>query len=280
VSASCAGVRFRSAGRIYYFDAAGFEDLAVSERVVVETNRGLDLGSVALAPGQVVDVALDGLKPILRRATDAEQTELARLRLREPEALQTARQRIAEHELPIKAFLAEYNFDGSRLTIYFGSEERRVDFRDLVRDLARALRTRVILHQVGPRDQAKLIGGIDRCGRELCCTSWMTEFEPISIKMAKTQRLPLNPAEISGVCGKLLCCLAFEDEQYRDMSDGLPRVGARMTSAVGSGRVVDVNVLARRITIQWETGGRVEGDADELAEQQARRTQAFPDGAP
>jgi cell fate regulator YaaT (PSP1 superfamily) len=280
VSASCAGVRFRSAGRIYYFDAAGFEDLAVSERVVVETNRGLDLGSVALAPGQVVDVALDGLKPILRRATDAEQTELARLRLREPEALQTARQRIAEHELPIKAFLAEYNFDGSRLTIYFGSEERRVDFRDLVRDLARALRTRVILHQVGPRDQAKLIGGIDRCGRELCCTSWMTEFEPISIKMAKTQRLPLNPAEISGVCGKLLCCLAFEDEQYRDMSDGLPRVGARMTSAVGSGRVVDVNVLARRITIQWETGGRVEVDADELAEQQARRTQAFPDGAP
>jgi cell fate regulator YaaT (PSP1 superfamily) len=108
----------------------------------------------------------------------------------------------------------------------------------------------------------------------------MTEFEPISIKMAKTQRLPLNPAEISGVCGKLLCCLAFEDEQYRELSDGLPRVGARMTSAVGSGRVVDVNVLARKITIQWEAGGRVEVAADELAEQQTRRAQAFPDGAP
>ena len=280
MSAPCAGVRFRSAGRIYYFDAGGFEDLARGDRVVVETNRGLDLGSVALAPGQVVDVALEGLKPILRRATDVEMNELERLRLREPEALQTARQRISEHGLPIKAFLAEYNFDGSRLTIYFGSEERRVDFRELVRDLARALRTRVILHQVGPRDQAKLIGGVDRCGRELCCTSWMTEFEPISIKMAKTQRLPLNPAEISGVCGKLLCCLAFEDEQYRELSDGLPRVGARMTSAVGSGRVVDVNVLARRITIQWETGGRVEVAADELAEQQARRATAFPDGAP
>jgi cell fate regulator YaaT (PSP1 superfamily) len=161
------------------------------------------------------------------------------------------------------------------VTIYFVSDERRVDFRELVRELAKALRARVLMHQVGPRDHAKLMGGIDRCGRELCCSTWMTEFQPISIRMAKTQSLPLNPSEISGVCGKLLCCLAFEDDQYKEMRSGLPKVGAKLTSAVGRGRVVDVNVLTRKIIVQWETGSRVEVDADEFAEQQERRQRAF-----
>ncbi len=271
----CAGVRFRTAGRLYYFSAVGFEDLAPGERVVVDTTRGLDLGWVAIAPEQVMSAQLDGLQPIRRRASWAELNELAQLRTQESEALQVVRQHAASYGLPLKVVLVEYNFDGTRLTVYFVSDERRVDFRELVRDLGRTFRTRVVLHQVGPRDQAKLVGGIDRCGRELCCSSWMTEFEPISIKMAKTQRLPLNPSEISGVCGKLLCCLSFEDAQYRELQDGLPRVGARMTSAVGSGKVVDVNVLKRIITIQWEGGNRVEVDADELAEQQARHTHTF-----
>jgi len=275
VTDPCAGIRFRTAGRLYYFSAIGFEDLALGDRVVVDTTRGLDLGWVAIAPDQVLGAQFDGLKPIRRRASWAELNELALLRTKESEALQVVRQRSASYDLPLKVVLVEYNFDGTRLTVYFVSDERRVDFRELVRDLGRTFRTRVVMHQVGPRDQAKLVGGFDRCGRELCCSSWMTEFEPISIRMAKTQRLPLNPSEISGVCGKLLCCLSFEDAQYRASQDGLPRVGARMTSAVGSGKVVDVNVLKRVITIQWEGGNRVEVDADELAEQQARHTATF-----
>jgi cell fate regulator YaaT (PSP1 superfamily) len=147
-----------------------------------------------------------------------------------------------------------------------------------VRDLARELRCRVHLRQIGPRDQAKLLGGIDRCGRELCCTTWLPEFQPIAIKMAKNQGLPLNPSEISGLCGKLLCCLAFEDEQYAEMRGGMPKVGAKLVSAVGKGRVVDVNVLTRRITIAWETGARVDVSADEFAEQQARRSEALAQG--
>jgi cell fate regulator YaaT (PSP1 superfamily) len=268
---TCAGVRFRTAGRVYYFAADGYEDLAPGDRVIVDTQRGPDLGWVAVAPGQVLASALQGLRPISRRASWADLNSLARLRTQEADTLRLVREKAAAYALPLKAVLAEYAFDGSRLTVYFVSEERRVDFRELVKDLGRSLKTRVLLHQVGPRDQAKLVGGIDRCGRELCCSSWMTEFEPISIKMAKSQRLPLNPAEISGVCGKLLCCLAFEDEQYREMQAGLPKVGARLTSAVGAGRVVEVNVLARTITVQWDTGNRVVVGADELAEQQERR---------
>jgi len=179
----------------------------------------------------------------------------------------------------MKAVLAEYNYDGSQLTIYFVTDAQRVDFRDLVRDLARAFRTRVHLRQIGPRDRAKLVGGLDRCGLELCCSSWMSRFQPIGIRMAKHQNLPLNPSEISGMCGKLLCCLAFEEEQYMDMRQGLPKLGARITSAVGRGRVVDVNMLTRKVTISWETGARVVVDADEFAEQQERyrRTAAEAD---
>jgi len=265
------GVRFRTAGRVYFFDATGFEDLAPGERVVVETSRGKDLGTVAIAPSQATQGAQDGLKPIVGRASWTELAELARLRLSEAETLRVVQRKIAAAGLPLKAVVAEYNFDGSHLTVHYVSRERRIDARELVKDLTRSLRTRVLLQQVGPRDQAKLLGGIDRCGRELCCTTWMTGFTPISMRMAKNQRLPLNPAEISGVCGKLLCCLAFEDEHYTAMWDGLPRVGTRLRSAVGEGRVVAVNVLARKVTISWEGGRRIEVDADELVELQARQ---------
>jgi cell fate regulator YaaT (PSP1 superfamily) len=272
------GVRFRRAGKIYYFAAGGLEDLTPHEHVVVDTSRGRELGWVVIAPGQLLDSGPDDLKPVARRATDQDLSALAERRAREPETLATVRERIREHGLPMKAVLAEYSFDGTQLTILFVSEETRVDFRALVRDLARDLHTRVHLRQIGPRDQAKLLGGIDRCGRELCCTTWMPEFQPISIRMAKNQHLPLSPSEISGVCGKLLCCLAFEDEQYVEMRHGMPKLGAKLTSAVGRGRVVDVNVLTRRITIAWETGGRVEVSAEEFAEQQERRNRALDSG--
>jgi len=276
---SIVGVRFRRAGRIYYFNASRTPEVGVGERVVVQTSRGREIGWVAIATDQVVGASLRDLKPVQRRATTEDLAAQDGLRDLEAKALSAAHAQIREERLPMKAVLAEYTFDGSRVTIYFVSEEHRVDFRVLVRDLARILRTRVLLRQVGPRDQAKLLGGIDRCGRELCCTTWMPEFQPISIRMAKHQHLPLNPNEISGVCGKLLCCLAFEDATYREMRTGLPKVGARLTSAVGAGRVIDVNVLTRKILIVWESGSRVEVDADEFLEQQerARRTGIVPD---
>jgi cell fate regulator YaaT (PSP1 superfamily) len=273
-----AGVRFRRAGKIYYFDATGHEDLAPEDLVIVETSRGSEIGRVVIAPGQVVAAEVGELKKIQRRATPEHLAGLARLRLKEPEVLQQVRAAIQRHGVPMKAVLVEYNYDGSLMTVYFVSEEHRVDFRALVRELAQSLRTRVHLRQIGPRDQAKLLGGIDRCGRELCCSTWIPEFQPISIRMAKNQHLPLNPSEISGVCGKLLCCLAFEDGQYAEMRAGLPKVGAQLTSAVGRGKVVEVNPLTRRIAIVWETGARVEVDADELLEQQERHRRAGPDG--
>lgn len=274
------GVRFRRAGRIYYFDARGIEDLDAGASVVVETARGREMGSVVMGPSQVVKAETGSLKPILRRATEDDQALRRRLKDEEAEILVRARGLIAQHQLPMKAVVAEHNFDGSRLTIYFVSEKNRVDFRALVREMAKEFRKRVLLRQIGPRDEAKLLGGIDRCGRELCCTSWMPEFQPISIRMAKNQRLPLNPSEISGVCGKLLCCLAFEDEQYMSASKGLPKIGAKLTSAVGRGRVVDVNVLTQTITIAWETGSRVEVHADEFKDLRERRVRAFGEDDP
>lgn len=272
------GVRFRRAGKVYWFDASPCPGVVAGQQVIVETVRGREMGVIVIAPGQVQDANIGELTPLVRPATAADLASQSNLRSREPEALIEARVQIRRQDLPMKAVMAEFNYDGSRLTIYFTSDEMRVDFRNLVRDLARALRTRVLLRQIGPRDQAKLVGGIDRCGRELCCTSWMPEFQPISIRMAKNQGLPLNPSEISGVCGKLLCCLAFEDDQYRDMRKGLPKVGAKLVSAVGRGKVIDVNVITRKITIYWETGSRVEVDAEAFAEQQDRLMKAFGGG--
>ena len=273
-----AGVRFKRAGRIYYFDARRDPELSVGDRVIVDTAQGTEAGDVVIAPGQVLQTKLGRLKPIRRRATQQDLDGMVRLREREPDALAEAAAQIKKHRLPMRAVAAEYSFDGSRLTVYFTSDKKRVDFRALVRDLARSQRTRVLLRQVGPRDKAKLLGGIDRCGRELCCSSWMPEFQPISIRMAKTQGLPLNPSEISGVCGKLLCCLAFEDEQYRDMRTGMPKPGAKLTSAVGRGRVVDVNLLTRKVTVAWEDGSRVVVDGDEFADQRERWKRAFGEG--
>jgi len=275
-----AGVRFRRAGRIYYFDASRVPDLDVDDMVIVDTVRGMEMGRVALAPGQILKAPASELKPIVRLATDADRTRSERLNGELDDVIARSRALIAKHGLPMKAVFAEQSFDGQRLTVYFVSEQGRVDFRSLVRDMARSFRKRVLLRQIGPRDHAKLLGGIDRCGLELCCSTWMPEFQPISVRMAKTQQLPLNPSEISGVCGKLLCCLAFEDDQYRELSTGLPKVGARLTSAVGRGRVVDVNVLSRKITIAWETGSRVVVDAEEFAEQKQRKERAFGEADP
>jgi cell fate regulator YaaT (PSP1 superfamily) len=219
------GVRFRPAGRIYYFDPVG-KEMEKGNFVIVETARGIEAGRVVVAPKQVVDAELtDPLKPVLRLATEDDLRQLLAFKSKEKNALVKCAQRVEFHKLPMKLVEAEYTYDGSRLTFYFTAEER-VDFRTLVRDLAAQFRTRIELRQIGARDQAKLLGGVGPCGKTLCCSSWLTEFGVVSIKMAKEQGLPLNPAKISGVCGRLMCCLAYENDQYIEAKHGLPAVGA------------------------------------------------------
>ena len=195
------GIRFNPATKVYYFDPTGFEDLATGDYAVVETARGKEVGKVVIPPRQVDSGEIVGrLKEVERRATPMDLTEMAYYRFREQDAVIRCREKVQEHGLPMKIVRAEYNYDGSRLVFFFASE-KRVDFRKLVQDLARSFRARIELRQIGVRDEAKLMGGIGKCGRSLCCTTWLTEFSPVSIKMAKAQDLPLSPMDISGICG-------------------------------------------------------------------------------
>ncbi|MEE9583791.1 MAG: stage 0 sporulation family protein, partial [Dehalococcoidales bacterium] len=240
-------------------------ELEMGERVVVETSRGSELGQVVIAPSPAAAGELTRpLKPVVRKA-DAEDIERAdRLRQKEGEALAECAGLVAKLKLPMKLISAEYNLDGSRLTIFFGAEGR-VDFRELVRELGHRLKVRVELRQVGPRDEAKLIGGFGRCGRLLCCTSFLSEFSPVSIKMAKEQNLPLNPMKISGICGRLLCCLGYECEQYRIMKQKMPRVGQRVSIAAGVASVVGGNPLEEMVLVELEGGVRMKVPLDEVA---------------
>ena len=257
------GVRFRPAGRIYYFDPVG-KELAKGYFVIVETARGIEAGRVVIAPRQVAASELtDPLKPILRLATEDDLRQLLAFKSKEKNALVRCAQRVVFHKLPMKLVEAEYTYDGSRLTFYFTAEER-VDFRALVRDLAAQFRTRIELRQIGARDQAKLLGGVGPCGKTLCCSSWLTEFGVVSIKMAKEQGLPLNPAKISGVCGRLMCCLAYENDQYIEAKQGMPALGAYVTTPSGLGKVVGLNVIKRAVDVMLESGATVQVPIGEL----------------
>jgi cell fate regulator YaaT (PSP1 superfamily) len=255
--AEIVGVRFRRAGKIYYFDAAGIE-LKVGDYVVVETARGLELARVTIAPKEVPDEeAGKGLKAVERKA-DAEDIEQAReLEAKEAEVLAECNKLVAKLRLPMKMLGAEYSLDGSRLTFFFSAEER-VDFRELVRRLNSRFKKKVELRQLGPRDEAKLIGGFGRCGRPLCCVNFLAELSPVSIKMAKEQDLPLNPMKISGICGRLLCCLAYESEQYHDMKGKLPKEGQRVKTPMGAAVVVGGNPLKETVLVELESQARVE----------------------
>ncbi len=251
------GVRFKRTGRVYYFDPAGI-DLEINNQVVVETSHGEELGKVVIAPRQVLASEIsEPLKPVVRKAEDADIERAQELGKKEEEALIECGRLIAKLNLPMKLISAEYNFDGSRLTLFF-SAAGRVDFRRLVKDLTGRFKTRVELRQVGPRDEAKMVGGFGRCGRELCCASHLTEFAPISIKMAKEQDLPLNPMKISGVCGRLLCCLSYESEQYRSMKKKMPRAGQRVSTPMGIASVVGGNTLKETVRVELESEGMVE----------------------
>ncbi len=251
------GIRFKDSGKIYYFDPKELE-LKPGEHVIVETVRGLELAKVASERRHVDDQEIVGdLKPVVRRA---EATDLERLRLlqsRHDEVLARCAEKIREHGLPMNLVKAEYSFDGSRLTFYF-TAEKRVDFRMLVRDLARTFKSRIELRQIGPRDEAKLLGGLGPCGRVLCCASFLPDYARVSIKMAKDQDLPLNPTKISGVCGRLLCCLSYEHEQYVSMRAELPRKGTWVQTPDGPGEVVSQHVLKQQLIVQLASSGMLE----------------------
>jgi cell fate regulator YaaT (PSP1 superfamily) len=207
----------------------------------------------------------DPLKPVLRLATEEELRMMLSYKSKEKEALMLCAERIAQHHLPMKLVEAEYTFDGSRLTFYFTADER-VDFRALVRDLAATFRTRIELRQIGARDQAKLQGGVGICGKTLCCSSWITEFGVVSIKMAKEQGLPLNPSKISGVCGRLLCCLAYENDNYVQAKQQMPQLGAILNTPSGPGKVVSINVPTNSVEVMLESGVTIQVPAETMAE--------------
>jgi len=258
------GIRFKPVSKIYYFDPAGFEDLEVGDYVIVETTRGREAGEVAIAPKEVPeDEVISQLKGIVRRAEPWDLVQMEHYRRLEPRTLEVCREKIAEYGLPMRVVKAEYNFDGSHLVFYFVAE-KRIDFRDLVRDLANTLKTKIELRQIGVRDEVKLMGGLGRCGRPLCCISFLSEFNPVSIKMAKQQDLPLSPMEISGLCGRLLCCLTYENEYYTEVRSSLPQVGEKVTTPYGSGQVTGINVLKETVSVELESEVTVEVPAKDI----------------
>ena len=247
------GVSFKKVGKVYYFDPAGF-DLHEGDFVIAETARGVEFGQVMVDPRDVPDEEIvPPLKKVVRKATNGDMEQEESNREKEKQAFTTCQEKIQAHSLPMKLIDAEYCFDGSQVTFYF-SAETRVDFRDLVKDLAGALKTRVQLHQVGVRDEAKLFGGMGPCGRALCCSSFLSGFDPVSMKMAKEQSLFLNPLKFSGICGKLMCCLKFEYPIYREVKARLPAVGSIVTTPKGGGKVVEVNVIKETLNVELEDG--------------------------
>ena len=272
--ADIVGIRFKKAGRVYYFDPAGI-DLEVNDYVVVKTSRGLEMGQVIIAPEQVLDSEVsEPLKPVVRKAEPEDIKRNQELAKKNIEALAECNKLISKLHLPMKLLSAEYNLSGSRLTFFFSAAER-VDFRELVRELTNRFRVRVELRQVGPRDEAKLVGGFGRCGRQLCCTSFLGGFAPVSIRMAKEQDLPLNPLKISGVCGRLMCCLSYENELYHSLREKLPRKGQEVSTSMGVATVVGGNPLRESVLVELESGTTVELPLSEVAFEagRARRRQ-------
>lgn len=252
------GVRFRTAGKIYFFDP-GDHNIKHTDHVIVETARGLEYGTVV---GDVKEVPDDQvftpLKPIVRIATAEDDEKSVKNKQKEREAFEICLQKIRSHELKMKLIDAEYTFDNNKLLFYF-TADGRIDFRELVKDLASVFRTRIELRQIGVRDETKIRGGIGICGRPLCCHAHLSDFIPVSIKMAKEQNLSLNPTKISGVCGRLMCCLKHEEDTYEELNKNLPNVGDFVTTDDGKkGEVQSVNVLRQRVRIIVDVDGEKE----------------------
>lgn len=268
------GVRFKNAGKIYYFDPGDFE-LETAMHVIVETARGVEMGTVLIPSKEVEDdKVIQPLKPVIRLATDEDEKIIEKNKEKEKEAFRICKEKIIKHELDMKLVDAEYTFDNNKLLFYF-TADGRIDFRELVKDLAAVFRTRIELRQIGVRDETKVMGGLGICGRELCCKSYLADFVPVSIKMAKEQNLSLNPTKISGVCGRLMCCLKNEQETYEYLNSRLPNVGDMVTTPDGcQGEVTNVSVLRQIVKVLIDNGEEKEireYNVEELRFQQRRR---------
>ncbi len=252
------GVRFRNAGKIYYFDPEG-RDMETGTHVIVETARGVEFGVVMIPPRELEDEKVpQPLKPIIRIATEEDEKQQRRNKEKQEGAYRICLEKIEKHGLEMKLVQAEYTFDNNKLLFYF-TADGRIDFRELVKDLASVFRTRIELRQIGVRDETKILGGMGICGRELCCSSYLSEFIPVSIKMAKEQNLSLNPTKISGVCGRLMCCLKYEQDTYEYLNSTLPEQNEYVTTIDGlKGEVQSVSVLRQLVKVKVDVNGEKE----------------------
>ena len=270
------GVRFRTAGKIYFFNPKEFQ-VKSGDHVIVETARGIEFGSVVSERRQVKEKCIgDELKPVLRIATKEDEERAAKNREKEKEAYKICLDKIKEHELDMKLVSTEYTFDNNKVLFYF-TADGRVDFRELVKDLAAVFRTRIELRQIGVRDEAKMLGGMGICGRKLCCNTFLSEFAPVSIKMAKEQNLSLNPTKISGVCGRLMCCLKYENHMYCCKEGGckrncgndrveIPKLGSLVVTPLGEGKVTGINRAMRTASVQLTPDNVIQVEWDEIVD--------------
>ncbi len=260
------GVRFRDHGRIYDFDSTGFT-LKERDIVVVDTERGAEIGFVARMPQERNPEQFSKpLKKVMRLADEHDMERGGQNLIRERDAQKLCLAKIKEHNLPMKLIEVESFLDGSKILFYFVSDAR-VDFRALVKDLAGAFKTRIEMRQVGVRNEAKMIGGLGNCGREFCCCSFLKDFEPVSVKMAKEQNLALNPQKISGACGRLMCCLAYEVDTYTELKKELPKVGKKVLTSQGPGKITQQNIIHQTVRVELEDGKKIEVGPEEIREE-------------
>ncbi|MTI82081.1 MAG: stage 0 sporulation family protein [Firmicutes bacterium] len=250
------GIRFKAAGKIYYFDPGDFE-LQIGDFAIVETTRGIEFGMVVVGPKEVEEEEVVApLKSVIRKATDEDRAQLQENNNNEQDAYKICMEKIEKHDLPMKLIEVEQTFDGNKIIFYF-TADGRVDFRELVKDLAAVFRTRIELRQIGVRDEAKMLGGLGCCGRELCCNSWLAEFEPVSIRMAKDQNLSLNPTKISGICGRLMCCLKYENEVYEEAKKQFPEYGTNVNTESGEGKIIGFNIFRDSVSVELKENKHV-----------------------
>jgi cell fate regulator YaaT (PSP1 superfamily) len=265
------GISFRPGGKVYLYDPEGVV-LVPGDEVVVPAARGVGYGQVATPVREVDDSELEGpLKKVMRRATPGDKERQKTNLEKKERAYRTAKQLIVKHGLPMKLVDVDYVFDGSSIIFYF-TADGRVDFRELVKDLAATLKARIELKQVGVRDEAKMVGGLGPCGRDLCCSLFLSDFNPVSIKMAKEQDLPLNPSKISGICGRLMCCLKYEVEAYEEFNRRAPALWSEVSTSEGQGTVVGYHVPKGRVVVELEGGGKLEVSLDELSMRKEHRS--------
>ena len=257
-----AGVKFKTAGKIYYFDPEELE-VQLGDSVIVETARGMEFGMVAMEITEVDESeVVTPLKRIIRIADEKDHLQHEENLKKKKRAMDLCQEKIDKHGLVMKLIDVEYTFDNSKIVFYF-TADGRVDFRELVKDLAAVFKMRIELRQIGVRDEAKMLGGIGSCGRDLCCHSWLSDFQPVSIKMAKVQNLSLNPSKISGICGRLMCCLKYENDIYMEFRKGMPDIGEKVRTPDGFGKVVDTNLLERDVKVRLYLDDKPKGRKDE-----------------